>query len=224
MKAIQLFIKSLIGTLFFLLILFISAGRINYWQGWLYAAICIISVLLNSFALKNKNELAAERSEIKSGTKSWDKLILGLSAITLIITYIVAGSDSGRFHCSPEFHWSINAIGVVLIFSGEVIFLAAQRQNKFFSSVMRIQTDRGHTVCDTGIYKIMRHPAYFGTIITAIGIPLVLGSLWGFIPSIMSIILTLIRTSLEDKTLINELNGYREYSQKTRYRLFPFVW
>jgi protein-S-isoprenylcysteine O-methyltransferase Ste14 len=224
MKAIKLFIKSLIGTLFFLLILFISAGRINYWQGWLYAAICIISVLLNSYALKNKNELAGERSEIKSGTKSWDKLILGLSAVTLIITYIVAGSDSGRFHWSPEFNWSINTIGVVLIFSGEVIFLAAQRQNKFFSSVMRIQTDRGHTVCDTGIYKIIRHPAYFGAIVTAIGIPMVLGSLWGFIPSIISIVLTLIRTSLEDKTLINELSGYREYSQKTRYRLFPFVW
>src|SRR4030042_6828036 len=224
MKTIQLFIKSLIGTLFFLLILFISAGRINYWQGWLYTTICIISVLLNSFALKNKDELAAERSEVKSGTKSWDKIIIGLSAVTLIITYIVAGLDSGRFQWSPGFHWSINAVGTFLILLGEVIFLTAQKQNKFFSSVMRIQTDRGHTVCDTGIYKIVRHPAYFATIITAIGIPLILGSLWCFIPAIFSIILTLIRTSLEDKTLINDLIGYREYTYKTRYKLFPYIW
>lgn len=224
MKNGQLLIKSLTGTFFFLLILFISAGRINYWQGWLYATICIISVLLNYFALKNKDELAAERSEVKSGTKSWDKIILGLSAVTLIITYIVAGSDSGRFQWSPGFHWGINAIGAILITLGEVIFLLAQKQNKFFSSLMRIQTDRGHTVCDTGIYKIIRHPAYFGNIITAIGISLILGSLWSIIPSVVSIFLTIIRTSLEDKTLINELEGYRDYMYKTRYRLLPYIW
>jgi protein-S-isoprenylcysteine O-methyltransferase Ste14 len=224
MKAIQLLIKSLIGTLFFLLILFISAGKINYWQGWLYTLINIISVLLNSLAISNNNDLAKERSTVKADTKLWDKRILGLSAIILIITYIVAGMDSGRFHWSPGFHWSINAIGVFLILCGEVLFLTAQKQNKFFSSVMRIQTDRGHTVCDTGIYKVIRHPAYLGTIVTAIGIPLILGSLWAFMPSIISVVLTLIRTSLEDKTLINELNGYLEYSHKTRYRLFPYIW
>jgi protein-S-isoprenylcysteine O-methyltransferase Ste14 len=224
MKAIQLLVKSLIGTLFFLLILFISAGRTNYWQGWLYVSINIISVLLNSLLITRNNELAEERSTVKADAKLWDRKILGLSAIILIITYIVAGLDSGRFHWSPVFHWSIHAIGIVLILWGEVIFLTAQKQNKFFSSVMRIQTDRGHTVCDTGIYNIIRHPAYFGMVVTAIGIPLILGSLWGFIPSIISIVLTLIRTSLEDKTLINELDGYREYSQKTKYKLFPYVW
>ena len=224
MKSIHLLIKSLTGTLFFLLILFICAGRINYWQGWLYATICIISVLLNSFALRNKGELAEERSEVKSGTKSWDKVITGFSAVTLIIIYIVAGLDSGRFHWSPGFHWSINAIGVILVLLGEVIFLMAQKQNKFFSSLMRIQTDRGHTVCNTGIYKIIRHPAYFGNVITAIGIPLILGSLWGFIPSFVSVLLTITRTSLEDKTLINELDGYSDYTSSTRYRLIPYIW
>jgi protein-S-isoprenylcysteine O-methyltransferase Ste14 len=224
MKTGKLLIKSFVGTLVFLLILFISAGRINYWQGWLYAAICFISVLLNSFALKNKEELAAERSEVKSGTKSWDKIIIGLSAVTLLITYVVAGLDSGRFQWSQGFHWGINAIGVILILLGEVIFLLAQKQNKFFSSLMRIQSERGHTVCDTGIYKIIRHPAYFGNIITALGIPLILGSVLSFIPSVVSIFLIVIRTSLEDKTLINELDGYRDYTNRTRYRLLPLIW
>lgn len=224
MKTTQLLVKSLIGTLFFLLILFISAGRINYWQGWFYTAICLISVFLNSFALKNKAELAGERSEVKSGTKSWDKIILGLSAVVLIITYIVAGLDSGRFQWSPPFHWGVNAAGAVLIITGEIIFLMAQKENRFFSSIMRIQTDRGHTVCDTGIYKVIRHPAYFGNVITAIGIPLILGSLWGFIPSAVSILLVIIRTSLEDKTLINELDGYRDYASRTRFRLLPYIW
>jgi protein-S-isoprenylcysteine O-methyltransferase Ste14 len=224
MRTVQLLIKSLVGTLVFLLILFISAGRINYRQGWLYAAINIVSLLLNSFALRNEDELAAERSGVKSGTKSWDKKILGLSAVTLIIIYIVSGLDSGRFQWSPRLHWGINATGVILVLWGEVIFLAAQKQNKFFSSLMRIQSDRGHTVCDTGIYKIIRHPAYLANIITAIGIPLILGSLWGFIPSVVSILLIIIRTSLEDRTLINELDGYRDYTYKTPYRLLPYIW
>ena len=224
MKANQLFIKSLMGTVFFLIILFISAGRINYWQGWLYATMSIICVFLNSLVTGKNQELAEERAAVRADTKAWDKKILGLSALVLIITYIVAGLDSGRFHWTPEFHWIMNTVGMVLIVCGEVIFLVAQRQNKFFSSVMRIQTDRGHTVCDTGIYRFIRHPAYFGMIVTAIGIPLTLGSLWGFIPSAMAIVLTLIRTSLEDKTLMNELPGYREYSHKIRYRLFPFIW
>jgi protein-S-isoprenylcysteine O-methyltransferase Ste14 len=224
MKAVQLFIKSLIGTLFFLLILFFSAGRISYWQGWIYALISFICLVLNSFVLRNNQELAGERSTVKTGTKSWDKKILGISAIILILTYIVAGLDSGRFHWSPLFNWSINALGIVLILFGEVIFLTAQRENKFFSSVMRIQTDRAHFVCDTGIYKIVRHPAYFGMIVTSIGIPLILGSLWSFIPSAFSIFLTIIRTSFEDSTLIKELNGYREYTFKTPYRLIPYIW
>jgi protein-S-isoprenylcysteine O-methyltransferase Ste14 len=224
MKAFQLFIKSLTGTLIFLSILFISAGRTDYWQGWLYTSFSIICVILNSVALYNNKELAAERSATSSGTKSWDKIILGLSALVLIITYIVAGLDSGRFRWSPLYQWYINAIGLLLIILGEIIFLTAQSQNKFFSSVMRIQSDRGHYVCETGIYKIVRHPAYSGMIITAIGIPLILGSLWSFIPSFISIILTVIRTSLEDKTLTNELNGYVEYTHKTPYRLIPCIW
>jgi protein-S-isoprenylcysteine O-methyltransferase Ste14 len=224
MKAIQLLIKSLIGTVFFLLILFISAGRVDYWQGWLYVSISIISTIFNSLVLYKDKELAEERSKYKSGTKSWDKLILGLLSLNLIIIYIVAGLDSGRYYWSPQLHWSIYMLGIVLILGAEVIFLTAQIQNKFFSSAMRIQTDRGQTVCETGLYKVIRHPAYLSMIISAAGIPLILGSLWCVIPSSLSIILILVRTYLEDKTLINELNGYREYTYKTRYKLIPHIW
>lgn len=224
MKVIHLFLKSLGGTIIFLSLLFISAGRINYWQGWLYATVNLILVVINSFALINNNELAEERSKSGIGAKTWDKMIIGFSAITLVIVYVVAGLDSGRYHWSPKLHWSLHLLGIVLLMSGEVFFFFAQRQNKFFSSVMRIQSDRGHSVCETGIYKIIRHPAYLGTIITAIGIPLILGSFWSFIPSFVSIILTFIRTCLEDKTLINELNGYPDYTHKTPYRLIPGIW
>ena len=113
---------------------------------------------------------------------------------------------------------------IVLTIIGQLFFLIAQKQNIFFSSTVRIQTDRGHTVCETGLYKVVRHPAYLGSVIQAIGFPLLFGSLWSIIPVSISIILLLTRTYLEDKTLKNELKGYIEYTLKTRYRLIPYLW
>jgi protein-S-isoprenylcysteine O-methyltransferase Ste14 len=89
---------------------------------------------------------------------------------------------------------------------------------------VRIQKERGHVVCDTGLYKLIRHPGYLGMAISLMGLPLLTSSFWSIIPTALAIILMLVRTSLEDKTLQNELDGYIEYTLKTRYRLIPFVW
>jgi protein-S-isoprenylcysteine O-methyltransferase Ste14 len=137
---------------------------------------------------------------------------------------VVAGLDAGRYYWSPHFHWSIYIFGVVLTIAGQIIFLTAKKENKYFSTVVRIQTERGHTVCNTGIYKIVRHPGYSGMIISMIALPLITGSIWSIIPTIIGIILLFIRTYLEDKTLKNELSGYREYTQMTRQRLIPKIW
>jgi protein-S-isoprenylcysteine O-methyltransferase Ste14 len=149
---------------------------------------------------------------------------LSTSAPVYLIMIIVSGLDSGRFHWSPNLHWSLYILAIIITLFGHLIFLIAKRQNKFFSTVVRIQTERGHTVCDTGLYKIIRHPGYFGMIISTLGFPLLLGSIWSIIPVILSISIFVIRTYLEDKTLINELKGYKEYSFKTRYKLIPKVW
>ena len=138
--------------------------------------------------------------------------------------YMIAGFDSGRYHWSPEFHWSLYLLGIILTIAGQLIFLIAQKQNKFFSSTVRIQTNREQSVCDTGLYKIVRHPAYLGTIIQSIGFPLLFGSVWSIIPISIMIILFVTRTTLEDKTLKNELKGYLQYSLKTRYKIIPYVW
>ena len=138
--------------------------------------------------------------------------------------YIIAGLDSGRYHWSPDFHWSLSLAGILLTATGQLLFLIAQKQNKFFSSTVRIQTDREHTVCDTGLYKFIRHPAYLGSIIQSVGFPLLFGSFWSIIPIGMMIILLITRAALEDKTLKNELKGYPEYTNKTRYKLIPYVW
>jgi protein-S-isoprenylcysteine O-methyltransferase Ste14 len=220
----NLFIKQAFGTLLFFSIIFVSAGRLIYWQGLTYVIIGFFMMIMNFTVFKIDPELAKERGKPGEGTKSWDKLILGLSFLITLIIYVVVGLDSGRFHWSPKFHWSLFLAGIIFTIAGQLLFLIAQKQNKFFSSTVRIQTDRGHKVCDTGLYKFVRHPAYLGSVIQTIGFPLLFGSLWSIIPVCVSIILLVTRTYLEDKTLKNELNGYIEYSARTRYKLIPYVW
>ena len=217
-------LKHLMGTLVFFSILFISAGRIDYRQGLIYVAIGLIMSALNYTFLRIDPELLSERSKPGENTKPWDKKILGLSFLVTLSMYIVAGLDSGRYHWSPVFPQSLCEVGILLTMTGQLLFLIAQKQNKFFSSTVRIQTDREHIVCDTGLYTVVRHPAYLGMIIQSVGFPLLFGSLWSIIPICLSIILILTRTKLEDDTLKTELKGYPEYSTKTRYRIIPYVW
>ena len=217
-------IKQFIGTFLFFAIIFFSAERLDYWQGLIYVIIGLIMFTLNLTILRVDSELLRERSSPGKGTKKWDKAILGLSFLVSISMYIIAGIDSGRYHWSPEFHLSIYLLGIILTIVGQLIFLIAQKQNKYFSSTVRIQTNREHIVCDTGLYKIIRHPAYLGSIIQSIGFPLLFGSNWSIIPICIMIILLITRTNLEDKILKNELQGYLEYTNKIRYKIIPHVW
>jgi protein-S-isoprenylcysteine O-methyltransferase Ste14 len=224
MKKIQFILKSFIGTVIAFLIIFISAGRIGYWQGWIYISICLLTTLASLLFMQIDDELINERSKPGEGTKKWDKLILAILFLAFIFMCMIAGLDSGRFHWSPVFHSFCYIIGILLTILGQILFFVAQKQNKFFSSVVRIQTDRGHTICDTGLYSLVRHPAYLSQIISNIGFPLLFGSLWSIIPSLIAIALLILRTYLEDITLKNELEGYIEYSNKIRYKFIPGIW
>lgn len=217
-------IKQFIGALVFFSILFVSAGSLNYFPGIAYVIIGLAMMLLNFTILKIDSELLKERSNPGKDAKEWDKAILGLSFLSTVAMYIVAGLDSGRFHWSKELPLYFFYVGVFFTIAGQFLFLLAQKQNKFFSSTVRIQKERNHIVCDKGLYKIVRHPAYMGSLIQLIGFPLLFGSIWSMIPVVFSAFLLIIRTYLEDRTLKYELNGYIEYSKKTKYRLIPFVW
>lgn len=217
-------IKHIAGSLVFFLIIFICAGRIDYLPGLIYLAIGIIMTVLNYTVLKPGSELLAERGKPGEGAKKWDKIILLISFKLTIAMYAVAGLDSGRYHWSPDFHLILPIIGIICTVSGQLLFLTAQKQNKFFSSTVRIQSDREHTVCDTGLYEIVRHPAYLGSIIQAIAFPLLFESLWSIIPAVLLVVIHFIRTFLEDRALIEELSGYIDYSRKIRYRIIPGLW
>jgi protein-S-isoprenylcysteine O-methyltransferase Ste14 len=224
MGKVKLLIKGFVTNLVFTTILFICAGRINYTQGWIFLSVNLLSTLMNYFTIYKNSELINERSNLGEGIKSWDKLLLILSALIYVIIIVLAGLDSGRFQRAQSFNWNICISGVILMVIGQILFLTARSQNNFFSTVVRIQKDRGHVVCDTGLYKVVRHPGYLGMIITLIGLPLITTSFWSAIPTLIAIILLVIRTSLEDKTLRNELDGYIEYTRKTRNKLIPLIW
>jgi protein-S-isoprenylcysteine O-methyltransferase Ste14 len=224
LKRFQFFIKSFLGIMFFNLILFIFAWRLDYYQGWICSGMSILGLIIDFLISGADVELIKERGKPGTGVKKWDKQILGLSALTTIIAYAVAGLDSGRFHWSAHLNLPICLLGIILFLIGQLLFLFAKKTNIFFSSIVRIQDDRGHSVCDTGLYKFVRHPGYSGMIISWIGFPLLIASTWTIIPVGFAIILLLVRTNLEDNLLINELSGYSEYVKKTRYRLIPLIW
>jgi protein-S-isoprenylcysteine O-methyltransferase Ste14 len=214
--------RGLGGMIILILPLFLFAGRINYWQGWLFVGALLASMLANAFIVKA--DLVEERFNPGKGVKNWDKLILGAMTVLYIAMLVTGGLDSGRYNWSGAQPWWVYALGLVLYAAGQVFFLWAKATNRWFSSVVRLQTDRSQVVCQDGPYRLVRHPGYVGGLLYGLGMALLLGSLWALIPQIIAAILLVVRTALEDRMLKAELPGYGEYSRKVKRRLIPGVW
>ena len=137
--------------------------------------------------------------------------------------WITAGLDD-RFHWSNHASSLLFTTGVAAALVASALVAWAMRSNRFFSSVVRIQKDRGHTVIDRGPYRFIRHPGYAGMFVFTLVTPLILGSDWAFVPAAISAAAILLRTMLEDLTLLHELDGYADYARRVRYRLLPAVW
>lgn len=170
----------------------------------------------------------AERERTRSlkptDIKSWDKILGPLMALTLSFPLVIVAGLDHRFGWSPEFSTWLNITGIFMVALGFAFSAWALAENRFFSTLMRIQTDRGHVVCDSGPYRIVRHPGYAGSLVATPGIVLALGSAWTLIPAGVAFVVSVIRTALEDRTLQNELAGYQEYTNRVRYRLLPGVY
>jgi protein-S-isoprenylcysteine O-methyltransferase Ste14 len=165
-----------------------------------------------------------ENIENFQNAKAWDKVLAPLMAVSVGYPMVfVAGLDH-RHSWSSEFPLWLTVFGFTLILLGYAFATWALAENRFFFSVVRIQTDRGHTVCESGPYQFVRHPGYAGNILALFGIVLALGSVWTLIPAAVASIIAMIRTALEDRTLRDELPGYRDYARCVRYRLFPWIY
>lgn len=217
----------LIMVLVMLALLFLSAGRVAWWEGWAYAGMTLsVFVVSRVIVLLSNPDLAVERSEAsqKQDVKAWDKILVPLISIYVpLASLVIAGFDE-RLGWTPDLPNYIQIIALGIMFGGNMVGTWAMAVNRFFSSHVRIQADRGHTVVSAGPYRIVRHPGYAGSVLAWIAAPVFFSSYWLAIASLVVIALNMIRTALEDRTLQAELPGYREYAERVRYRLIPWVW
>ncbi len=209
------------------LILLICGGDVGWSQAWLYSLLFLGAAIGGRiWAEKRHPGLTAERQNIESvqDAKAWDKVLAPLMAGSVVFPLVIVAGLDHRYNWSPEFPPWLIVIGFVLITLGYAFAAWALAENRFFSSVVRIQTDRGHSVCDTGPYRLVRHPGYAGSILPLFGIVLALGSVWTLIPAAVALVITVIRTVLEDQALQEELPGYRDYARRVRFRLIPGIY
>jgi protein-S-isoprenylcysteine O-methyltransferase Ste14 len=225
----QYLVGLIITYLLVPLVLMLSAWDLGWWQGWLYSALITVAAIdidPRLWAEKRHPGLLAERGKFgkDQDVKSWDKVLAPLMILSISFPlYIVAGLDH-RLGWSPQFPVWLNIVGFLLVALGYAFGGWAMVENRFFSTMVRIQTDRGHRVCDSGPYRFVRHPGYAGNILALPGIVLALGSVWTIIPVLVALIIAVIRTRLEDRTLQDELPGYRGYTRRVRYRLIPGIY
>ncbi len=217
----------IVVTLVYALFPLLIVGRWDWWPGWAYAGLMILSTIASrAIAFRKNPGILAERAHSleNKDAKEWDKKLVPFAAMLGPISLLIVSGLEARFTWTPVLaNWipltALAALILALLF-GNWAFL----ENQFFSGTVRIQTERGHYVIDTGPYHYVRHPGYASAIWTYIAMPLLFGSLWGLIPAIITTALFVLRTALEDKTLQEELPGYKEYTRRTKYRLMPGIW
>jgi protein-S-isoprenylcysteine O-methyltransferase Ste14 len=206
------------------ILLFASVGKWNWWNAWAYLVEYLVFLAFNAFILLGKHkELVEERSQIGEGAKGWDKiigLITGMGGFSILI---LAGLDE-RLGWAGNIPLGIQAAAFVLLGLSYPLFTWAMVSNRFFSTIVRIQKDRGHVVQTGGPYRYLRHPGYASLLVSYLALPIALGSLWACIPMLLLVANLFLRTALEDRTLQNELDGYKDYAGRIRYRLIPGIW
>jgi protein-S-isoprenylcysteine O-methyltransferase Ste14 len=204
--------------------LFLPAGTWAWAKGWLFIGVFLGTLAVVALYLWRVNpEVVVARGGFHEGTKRWDKTLLWFFFPPVYAIVPVAALDDGRFQWFPV-PWWVCGIGYVLFLVGMGIVTWAEAVNKFFEVTVRIQTERGQKVIDTGPYAIVRHPGYVGGILFFVGIALCLGSVWALTPAGLPSALLIPRTRWEDQTLQAELAGYKGYTERVRHRLIPGVW
>ena len=223
-------LRVVVPMLFFVVVVpflpLLISWRWDWWEAWAYAIIGILGFAISRvLAARRHPDLLAERARFlqHENAKPWDKLVAPLVGLGGGLVPLVAGLDA-LFDWSPTFSLPVKIVSLAIILAGYALGSYALIENRFFSGMVYIQTDRGHQVVSSGPYRWMRHPGYAGALLTYLATPLFLDSRWGFLPAVFLAILLVIRTGLEDRVLQDELAGYCDYVRRVRYRLLPGVW
>jgi protein-S-isoprenylcysteine O-methyltransferase Ste14 len=217
-------IRETLGIVGMGVALFWSAGKIDWWPAWAAIGVMLAWMIATAIVIFRLNpDLLAERLGPRKGAKSWDTAILSIINLTTLVRYIVAGLDQ-RYGWTGGFPLAAQIAALTVCVLGYALFVWATASNTFFSQIVRIQSERGHTVVTGGPYHYVRHPAYVGAILYELAVPILLASWWALIASGLSAILLILRTALEDRALQSELTGYIDYARQVRHRLLPGIW
>ena len=216
-------IKEYLARIIMVFILVLTSGTWTWINIWIYFALATLtSMLVYIFVVRVNPSLYNERGNLRENTKKWDLIWIRVYSLISYSSIIITGLDKRNNWSSLGNEWIIPG-GILIILSG-VLATWAMAENNYFSSVVRIQDDRGQTVVTSGPYQYIRHPGYLGAILYYIGTPMMLDSWISFFPVIIIIVGFILRIRFEERTLKEELYGYERYSQKVEYRLIPGIW
>lgn len=223
---VRIAVMLLMVMVLFPLLPMIISGRWKWWQAWVMGVLFILSFIVSrAIAARKTPDILKERANYatQGNTQSWDKWLSPIMAFGSVFILLAAGLDD-RFNWSPDLSLGWELLGLALILTGYVFGSFAFVENAFFSGTVRLQPERGQTVVKSGPYGWVRHPGYLGSLIASIGMPLLLDSLWAYIPMIIFGFFYVLRTHLEDRFLRENLTGYSDYASEVRFRLFPGIW
>jgi protein-S-isoprenylcysteine O-methyltransferase Ste14 len=215
-------VSGLIGLVVFGFLLFVPAGTFNYWQAWVFLVMILATWIPSIYLLRANHTLLQRR--MRGGpvaeTRTVQKVVIAVWYLSMAAMFVVSALDH-------RFGWSsvpmaICLVGDVLVAVGLGVAMLVVSQNSYAAATVRVEA--GQEVVSTGLYGLVRHPMYIGNLITMVGIPLALASYWGLVFVAPGLIVLALRIRDEEKLLRQELDGYREYTQKVRYRLVPCMW
>lgn len=217
-------------VLFFIVLIpllpLLISRRWGWWEAWVFALIYIGGFAASrTLVARRHHDLIKERSRFMQheDAKPWDKILAPLVGIGSGLIPLAAGMDALSDR-APVFSLTVKISALVVILAGYILGSYALIENRFFSGMVRIQADRGHHVVSGGPYRWIRHPGYSGALLSFLAMPVFLDSLWAFLPAVFLVIILVVRTSLEDRVLQDELENYRDYARLVWYRLFPGIW
>ncbi len=217
-------LREAVGLVVMAVALFASAGRLDWWPGWAALAVMAAWIAATAFiVIRIHPDLLAERLGPRRGAKTWDVAIMSGLGLAQLARYVVAGLDA-RYGWTGGMPLAAQLAAMALCVAGYAVVVWATAANAYFSQIVRLQPERGQTVVSGGPYRFVRHPGYAGAIVYECALPILLASWWALGISVVTVLLLVVRTALEDRLLRAELAGYAEYAQRVRDRLWVGVW
>ena len=218
---------SVLYILLFPALIFVLSGDLVWPAGWIFCTWFVVLCFSTILYLYRKDPALLEERYKQPGAgnqERWDRYVVYGLVAGFILWIVIMPLDAKRYGWSPGFPLWLNILGMAGLTGSFFLFFRSYTDNTFLSPLVRIQEDRKQRVVSTGVYGFVRHPMYLGAILMFIGAPLLLGSCYGVLAGLALTMLLMARICGEEKLLGRELEGYREYTQRVRYRLIPFLW